>query len=47
MQSPGKNLAKNKDEPLRRWFASVLTDIQFWVPFALLLGGLLLLKSIH
>jgi hypothetical protein len=27
-----------KDDLPRRWFASVLTDIQFWVPFAVLLG---------
>jgi hypothetical protein len=37
----------DKDNPPRPRFASVLTDIQFWVPLAVLLGGLLLLKSIH
>jgi hypothetical protein len=26
---------------------SVLTDIQFWVPLAVLAGGLLLLHSLH
>jgi lipopolysaccharide export LptBFGC system permease protein LptF len=26
---------------------SVLTDIQFWVPLAVLVGGLLLLHSLH
>ena len=26
---------------------SVLTDIQFWVPVAVLLGGLLLLHALH
>ncbi|HEY2351321.1 MAG TPA: hypothetical protein VGH83_02340 [Candidatus Acidoferrum sp.] len=26
---------------------SVLTDVQFWVPLAVLIGGLLLLRSIH
>ncbi|HXM93081.1 MAG TPA: hypothetical protein VOA64_02330 [Candidatus Dormibacteraeota bacterium] len=31
----------------RGWLASVLTDMHFWVPVAVLLGGLLLLKSIH
>jgi len=25
----------------------VLTDIQFWVPVAVLIGGLLLLHSLH
>ena len=31
----------------RNWMANVLTDIHFWVPVAVLLGGLLLLKFIH
>ncbi len=26
---------------------SVLTDIQFWVPVVVLIGGLLLLHSLH
>jgi hypothetical protein len=26
---------------------SVLTDVQFWVPVIVLLGGLLLLHSLH
>jgi len=26
---------------------SVLTDIHFWVPVVVLIGGLLLLRSIH
>jgi hypothetical protein len=26
---------------------NVLTDVHFWVPVAVLIGGLLLLKSIH
>jgi hypothetical protein len=29
------------------WLTSVLTDVHFWVPLAVLIGGLLLLKSIH
>jgi hypothetical protein len=29
------------------WLTSVLTDMHFWVPLAVLIGGLLLLKSIH
>jgi hypothetical protein len=31
----------------RRWLASVLTDIHFWVPVVVLVAGLLLLKSIR
>jgi hypothetical protein len=31
----------------RRWMTSVLTDIHFWVPVAVLIGGLLLLRFIH
>jgi hypothetical protein len=31
----------------RSWVTSVLTDIHFWVPVAVLIGGLLLLKFIH
>jgi hypothetical protein len=31
----------------RGWMMRVLTDAQFWVPLAVLVGGLLLLKSIH
>ena len=27
------------------WLANVLTDIQFWVPLAVLLGGLFLLAA--
>jgi hypothetical protein len=34
-------------EPTRRRAASIFTDIHFWVPAAVLLGGLLLLKFIH
>jgi hypothetical protein len=28
-------------------FASILTDIHFWVPVAVLIAGLLLLHAIH
>jgi hypothetical protein len=35
-----------RDEPRSR-MTSVLTDMHFWVPVAVLIGGLLLLKSIH
>ncbi len=34
-------------EQTRSWIASVLTDTHFWVPVAVLIGGLLLLKVIH
>jgi len=36
----------NHDRP-RTWLSSVLTDIHFWVPLAVLIGGLLLLQSIR
>ena len=29
------------------WLTSVLTDLHFWVPVAVLIGGLLLLEYIH
>jgi len=31
----------------RNWMGSVLSDIHFWVPVAVLLGGLLLLRFIR
>jgi hypothetical protein len=31
----------------RGWMMRVLTDAQLWVPLAVLIGGLLLLRSIH
>jgi hypothetical protein len=31
----------------RNWLNTVLTDVHFWVPVAVLIGGLLLLESIH
>jgi hypothetical protein len=34
-------------EMSRNWLASVLTDIHFWVPVVVLLGGLLLLGAIR
>jgi hypothetical protein len=34
-------------EPQRNWWSRVLTDVHFWVPVAVLIGGLLLLESIH
>jgi hypothetical protein len=37
-----ENLATSRKRTI-----SVLTDIQFWVPLAVLIGGLLLLHSIR
>ena len=37
-----ENLASSRKRAM-----SVLTDIQFWVPLAVLIGGLLLLHSIR
>jgi hypothetical protein len=37
----GKNVQSSN------WLANVFTDIQFWVPLALLIGGLVLLKFLH
>jgi len=31
----------------RNWLTNVLTDVHFWVPVAVLIGGLLLLEYIH
>ena len=31
----------------RSMSGSVLTDIQFWIPLAVLAGGLILLSAIH
>jgi hypothetical protein len=38
--------ARSDGSSVNRW-TSVLTDMQFWVPVAVLLGGLLLLHSLH
>ena len=35
------------DHQGRSKLASIFTDIHFWVPVAVLLGGLLLLHAIH
>jgi len=37
----------NMREHGRSWVTSVLTDIHFWVPVAVLMGGLLLLQFIR
>jgi hypothetical protein len=31
----------------RSWLTSVLTDIHFWVPLGVLIGGLILLESVR
>jgi hypothetical protein len=36
----------NRCQP-SHWLTRVLTDAHFWVPLAVLIGGLLLLESIH
>ena len=37
----------DKNERPRNWMTSVLTDVHFWVPVAVLAGGLLLLRFVH
>jgi hypothetical protein len=44
----GKSMKENHEVANDRgWLVSVLTDIHFWVPVMVLIGGLLLLRSIH
>jgi hypothetical protein len=43
--TPGTGNPKNQ-EP-RGWLNSVLTDVHFWVPVLVLLGGLLLLRFVR
>jgi hypothetical protein len=38
---------QSQTEVSRNRTKSVLTDIQFWVPVAVLIGGLLLLHALH
>jgi hypothetical protein len=38
---------RDQREQKRSRLTSVLTDIQFWVPVVVLIGGLLLLTAIH
>jgi hypothetical protein len=33
--------------PSRPWLTTIFSDPQFWVPLGVLIGGLLLLHSIH
>ncbi len=39
--------ATEPDPNTRSWWTSVLSDIHFWVPVAVLMGGLLLLRFIR
>ncbi len=39
--------ATESNTSTRGWWASILTDIHFWVPVAVLMGGLLLLHFIR
>ena len=36
-----------RTDQTRNWVEIVLTDIHFWVPVVVLVGGLLLLRFIH
>lgn len=38
---------KPKIEDPRNWLTSVLTDVHFWVPVLVLVGGLLLLRYVR
>jgi hypothetical protein len=40
-------MQSNDNRQGRKWLTSVLTDVHFWVPVAVLIGGLLLLEYIH
>jgi hypothetical protein len=33
--------------PRRSWLRLVLSDVHFWVPFVVLIGGLFVLRWIH
>jgi hypothetical protein len=39
--------APEPDPNTRAWWTSVFSDIHFWVPVAVLMGGLLLLQFIR
>jgi hypothetical protein len=43
--TPSSGHPTNKES--RSWLKSVLTDVHFWVPVLVLLGGLLLLKFVR
>jgi hypothetical protein len=37
--------AHNRED--RQWLTNILTDVHFWVPVAVLIGGLFLLQFVH
>jgi hypothetical protein len=37
----------DRSENTRGWLLNVVTDIHFWVPLVVLIGGLVLLRWIH
>ena len=39
--------ATKPDTNARGWWTTILSDIHFWVPVAVLMGGLLLLRFIR
>jgi len=39
--------ATERDPKTRGWWTSILSDIHFWVPIVVLVGGLLLLRFIR
>jgi hypothetical protein len=43
--SSGKEVVR--DAASQSWWGSILSDIHFWVPVAVLMGGLLLLRFIR
>jgi hypothetical protein len=40
------NRVNSPREPQRRWVGLVFSDIHFWVPVAVLIGGLIVLRWI-
>jgi hypothetical protein len=40
-------LAKSTDGPPRKLFRAIATDLHFWIPLCVLLGGLLLLDKLR
>ena len=43
--TPSNGNPTNKET--RNWLGSVLTDVHFWVPLLVLMGGLLLLRYVR
>ena len=36
-----------REQRSRRWLSLVLRDVHFWIPVAVLIGGLFVLRWIH